>query len=213
MFKRLASVFLLGTLCIAQTGTGRAAVLTYQLNNVNITDRTNDPGLKISTSVFGSALNPFNLDDGQSNTFALFKIWTDETAYNPDDPVHYPFSVTLDFLQPPPGGSSGGTGGQTYASTFLGIVDFGVLEWNSTNPFTVNYGGGSYQVLLTDNADGTPDPYVYYNGGLFGFTPGVDGAATVYATVTQIRHLRSGRCPGACHANLALHGWDLSGRL
>jgi hypothetical protein len=181
MLKRIVTLGLFVTAWCVGSSPARASFQTYTLSNVAITRHTTGNGLLIQTALNQSLPYTFGLDDGQSHTFSLFDIWTNEGSLEPDDLAAKPFGVALTFAAPPPGGATPTIGGQTVGvSVLFGFIQVGQLTWNSTNPSVVTVGDYSYSVALT------PGPTVSFNGGLFGLIRGRNHGATVYATVTQL---------------------------
>jgi hypothetical protein len=167
------------TACIVASGTAQAG-LAYTLSNVAIDAYNGNPpdsGLIIQTQVIPTLpATLFTLSDGQSQTFDLFKIWTNETSLNLDDLAPKNISVTLTFSSP---ASIGTVGGTTEAFTFFGFASQGVVTWNPT-PVVVQAPGVTYSIQLSDAS--------FNNGGWdFGsFKPGERYAGTVEATIRQI---------------------------
>lgn len=150
---------------------GAGSVSLYNPANPN-------SGLGVNWAPVSNAPFSFNLNPGQSTTFDLFYLWTDEGAVNAsDDLAHQPISVNFDFNPPPSSGSvTGHTFGELAGCFFLGCpVQNGTVVWN--NPTVVNFGsGGQYTVSLSDE-DFNWSP-------LFGTLPGQLFGATIEATVT-----------------------------
>jgi len=139
-----------------------------------------DPGLVIATAPnvspafsLGGASFAFELNGvGDSVTFDLFDIWTEEGAWNPDDGVAKPISVTFSFTLPPP--PFGGTAeGSTVGGTIF-LASAGAVTWD--NPTVLNFGAlgdGALGIWLSDEL---------FNGFLgTSFLPGRDHGGTVEA--------------------------------
>lgn len=116
----------------------------------------NDPGLVVAS--LNQAPNPFSFDlnEGESATFNLFKIWTSESAINNDDLLPQPISVDFTFTSPEvmTGSVGGSTSGSTAPDPLFGISGFfqkGVLTWGS--PLQLTFGAlsdGLLEVTLFD---------------------------------------------------------------
>jgi hypothetical protein len=149
-----------------------AAADTFTLQSYTVTAHTSDPGLLISTQ--NIAGNPtFNLNPGQSVTFDLFKIWTNETTVNAgEDTTPYNIDVAYAFNPPP---STGNATGDTFGTrTLFGAVQSGQVVWDPAVP--VNFGStGQYTLTLSNET---------FNWGLFGLNDGQCFGAVVTATLT-----------------------------
>jgi len=73
---------------------------TFTLNGYDITANNSDPGLVVQTRAVQLTPTSWNLNIGESVTFDLFKIWTDETTVNPDDLLAKPISVAFTWTDP-----------------------------------------------------------------------------------------------------------------
>src|SRR5690606_38139932 len=67
-----------------------------------------DAGLVINADP-RSGGGSFDLDVGDSTTFSLFRIWTDESAVNSDDRVPQSINVSFDLTSPVASGVLGGS--------------------------------------------------------------------------------------------------------
>lgn len=155
---------------------GLAGATTFTVGSYNVAPNVTDPGLLINWEGLLSPPYDFNLlNVGDSTTFNLFKIWTNETAVNPDDQVPKAINVTLNFAAPPPpfGGS---IPGETFGGKVLfGLGQFGKVEWDG--PVTFHFGNGTGELLVSLSDE-------VFNGGLLGL--GRCGAI-VEATATYVR--------------------------
>jgi hypothetical protein len=126
-----------------------------------------DPGLVISTTPRAESGRPvsFNLGDGESTSFKLFRIWTRETSVGADDLVPSELSVGFDF-----DGARGDVEGTTLGHRALGI-QWGSVDW--TAPLVLDVGGGLLSVEL-ENAG--------FNRGAFGLSEGERWGSDVKAT-------------------------------
>lgn len=127
-----------------------------------------DPGLVVQTSP-SSGLGSFDLQVGQSTTFKLFDIWTNETSVNFDDTIARTLLATFSLSSPV---SSGSATGSTQGHG--GILQYGTLNW--AGPASLAFGNGGLLTISLSNAT--------FNWGLFGLSPGQKHGATVYATAT-----------------------------
>lgn len=168
---QLAAAALLASTCAIP-----AAMAINFVGDYTIAANSSDPGLVVSTSNSQPSLN-FNLNNvGDSTTFDLFDIWTDETTVNAgEDTVAKPISVTFDFTNPELFG--GNVDGSTVGNRILfGLIQNGKLTWDNDGDATFNFwGGGRLGVHLTD---------VTFNAGLFGLKEGPSHGGTVEATFT-----------------------------
>lgn len=143
-------------------------------------------GLEIQTApdVAGAYAGPtsnsfsFELTSvGDSVTFRLFDIWTNETALNWDDLVARAIEAVFNFTAPPPpfGGS---VDGDTVAGTLL-FASGGLLEWDGSSILTFGaLGDGQLEVSLSDEV---------FNIGLgTTFKPGKKHGASVDVTFTLL---------------------------
>ncbi|MFA7433769.1 MAG: VPLPA-CTERM sorting domain-containing protein [Gemmobacter sp.] len=135
-----------------------------------------DPGLVVQVNPT-SGEGGFNLNVGESTTFDLFAIWTNESAVNPDDLNAQQISVDFTLTQPSSGNATA-TGSTVGAlSGFLGFDQGGELTWN--NPTPLNFGSGNTGELLIELSE------VDFNwGNWWGTSPGKKYGAQVTATVT-----------------------------
>lgn len=151
---------------------GPGSVTLYNPANPNA-------GLGVNWAPVNNAPLTFNLNPGDSQTFDLFYLWTDETAVNVSDDLNPEnISVNFNFNPPPSSGSVNGTtaGVVNFCVPFLGCaLQYGNVHWNQ--PTLVNFGsGGQYTVELSDANFNCCLPY--------GTLPGEKFGATIQATVT-----------------------------
>jgi hypothetical protein len=138
-----------------------------------------DPGLVVEVSPGAAGGSSPDLDVGESFTFDLFRIWTDESSVNKgEDEASRPISVAFDFANPIAGGViSGVTKGER--SGFLGVVQNGRLKWDG--PLVMSFGKGDTGQMTLSLTD------ALFNKGLFGLSDGYKHGATVQATLTYDR--------------------------
>lgn len=165
-----------------------ADTMNYQVSSSSsVSAYTNGSnGLAIETAIAPNILNgleQFTLDDGQSETFNFFKIWSDETTINSDDTVSQDITANLDFDVPAGvvitiGGQTVGTDNTIqFRGHVLGTIGTGAdVTWDNL-PIVVTTLDRVFDVSLSDTE---------FNS-LFGvYVPGELLAGTVKATITQV---------------------------
>lgn len=147
---------------------GAASALTFT-GNYNVSGSAlSDPGLVVEIAPNPGTFS-FDLDSGQSTTFNIFDIWTNEGSVGSDDRVPQGLAVNFNLLTPT---GSGVLGGESVASGL--IRQHGSVDWAS--PVQIALGnGGTLSVALSDAT---------FNWGTFGLTPGQRNGADVFATFT-----------------------------
>ncbi|HET7314191.1 PEP-CTERM sorting domain-containing protein [Salinisphaera sp.] len=145
---------------------------------------SSDPGLVIQTQ--DHSANPFSYDlaVGESVTFGLFDIWTNENSLDTgffscgDDCDRLPISVAFGFLAPDVG--QGSINGQTYGNFtgFLDLAQEGRVSWDG--PLSFGFGPNSDGLLRVSLSDEN------FNKGYFGLDEGRGSGATVNATLTLV---------------------------
>src|SRR5699024_4458817 len=141
------------------------------------------------------------LDEGDSVSAPLFKIWTDETSVNNDDVVSKPISADFSFLLPQifNGSVTGSTiGGRVCVFGLCGLNQ-GEVAWDG--PADIYFGpnnDGHIRITLTDET---------FNWGPIGTLPGEFFGATVEGTMTLIADATAVPAPGG----LAAFGFVLLG--
>ena len=132
-----------------------------------------DPGLVIEVDPV-AGLFSHDLEVGESATFDLFDIWTNEVAVNYDDTIPQTLEVAFNFTDPV---TSGFLDGET--SGFYGVVQYGMVTWD--NPLLFNFGSDDSGILALTLSE------EFFNYGLFGTNAGQQFGATVEATLTYIQ--------------------------
>lgn len=129
------------------------------------------PGLVVNAGpASGSA--SFNLDVGQSVTFDLFDIWTNDTFVSGSDTT--PQSIAVDFSFAQIGASGTVNGTTTGTNAFL--FQYGSVNWQA--PLQLAFGNGGLLSISLSNE--------IFNFGLFGLNAGAANGATVQATATYV---------------------------
>ena len=176
-FKKLTGSLLLAA---AVATTTWAVPTNYVIGSGStvVANQDTNQGLSIETSLAsGLTGTSFVLNDGQSQTFDFFNIWTNETSVNiGEDTQWVNISATLNFSDPLLGASVGGV---TFGGWFfwgLGIADWGEVVWDTPAPI-FSVGDRSFQLTLSDET---------FNAGPWGLSAGETYGATVKATVTQL---------------------------
>ena len=133
-----------------------------------------DPGLVVSLSSASGAVNTSDLAVGQSYSFNLFRIWTDEATVNRgEDDQPQPISVSFAFTDPV---VSGTTVGQTFGErSLLGVIQQGRVVWNG--PLTLSFGQGGTGRMTISLSNGV------FNSGVGGLDEGATDSALVRATL------------------------------
>ncbi len=108
-----------------------------------------EPGLVLNTQEIASTLN-FSLDLGETETIALFKLYTLEGSVNLDDLAPKPITVGFTFTLPEVFGGS--IGGSTVGDYFYGVLDKGVVTWANGGSQTFNFGNGGQLLVDLDDA-------------------------------------------------------------
>ena len=139
------TIALLVSLCVPALANAALISASYQVNLNN-----SDPGLVVDSADLEANPFSFDLNEGDSVTFNLFKIWTPEGAVNDDDLAPQPISVDFNFTSPwlMNGSVSGSTSGDTEV---FGFFQEGVLNWGS--PLQLAFGAlgdGLLEISLFD---------------------------------------------------------------
>ncbi len=152
-----------------------AGAVTFS-GDFSITAQAQDPGLVVQVNPVSGPLD-FDLVEGQSKSFALFDIWTNEGTVNVgEDTVADPISVAFHFDAPPPPFGAPLDGTTDGVSLAWGVVQYGEVSWN--NPLDLTYGtlgDGLLRVALSNET---------FNPGFFGL--GTKGA-TVNVTFELVK--------------------------
>ena len=156
---------------------GIAAAATFT-GSWSVSANTADPGLVVAAWP-GAGSGSLDLDVGESATFDLFHIWTDEADVGYDDLAPKPIAVDFSFADPTAWGApvAGSIGGSTSGDKSLfGLIQKGKLTWDG--PLTLAFGQGGTGKLTFALSD------AIFNTGLFGLKEGWKHGATVQATVS-----------------------------
>lgn len=150
MLNRVSLALVFGVFLAASPA--QAALFTIDSYSVTVNDQ--DPGLVLWQSPLPADLE-FNLENvGDTHETKLFRLGTNEGAYNSDDATTLP--ITVDFTFSTPGlGFNGVAQGLTGAFEILWILEFASLEWD--NPYVFDFGNtGKLGVSLTSGLFGLP---------------------------------------------------------
>jgi hypothetical protein len=127
-----------------------------------------DPGLVVKTYPNNGSLN-FNLDDGESKSMKLFRIWTDESSVGSDDKIPNDLAVNFSL-----NGANGPVGGSVEGHTaWYGLLN---AQWGSLDfggPIDLDVGTGILSIALKGLDD--------FNKGLYGLKEGKKHGGDVYA--------------------------------
>ena len=168
VWKYLASAALAAMLTLP----GAAHALSFS-GNWNIdTINDSDPGLVVKTSASSGSFTTGDLAVGDSYTFSLFKIWTDETDVGNDDRASSPIKVGFGFSDPV---TAGAASGSTTGVNAL-LTQWGAVSWDG--PITLAFGKGDTGRLTLALSD------AIFNKGLFGLNEGYKYGANISATLT-----------------------------
>lgn len=112
-------------------------------------------GLVINTTnIMAQSFNVGNLAVGQSASFDLFEIYTNEAILNADDLLEGEIEFTLQLSQPLPNSSPSTIGGITFG-VLTGFFNAGVLSWENGGIFDIAYGPNSDGIIRVDLNDAT----------------------------------------------------------
>lgn len=154
-------------------GIGASASLAATFNGIFSLSGSSfaEPGLVVQTSTTSGAFS-FDLDTaGQSTSFNLFDIWTNENRANGNNTRTSTLAAGFTFASLGAGGTvTGATAGHG------GVIQYASLAWGQ--PLTLNFGNGGVLSIALKNAD-----FAY---GLFGLGRGQANGATIQATATLV---------------------------
>ena len=130
---------------------GSASALQFTLDSYNVTLNNHDPGLVLYWNPILTMPASFDLEVGESMTFDLFQLGTNESWSNPDDKVEQNIRVAFDFSSPDVDRTATG---QTVGDTFW-FLSWGEVEWN--NPVQFSFGSaGLFTIDLENDTFRTP---------------------------------------------------------
>lgn len=160
--------YLVAIAALALAVPGMASALTFTGNYTVSGSALSDPGLVVEVAPNPGTFS-FSLDSGQSTTFNIFDIWTNEGSVGSDDRVPQGLAVNFSLLTPT---GAGTLGGESVAS---GLVrQYGQVDWSGPLSIALS-DGGTLSVALSDAT---------FNWGTFGLNPGQRNGADVFATFT-----------------------------
>lgn len=152
-----------------------AAAVTFNGSYSLSGDAFSDPGLVVSAAPMSGPFS-FDLDVGESTTFDLFSIWTDEGWVNSDDQVPQSILSSFLFTSPAMGGDlPGNTNG---SNVFAGFYQDGHLLWS--NPLVLNFGSGNSGQITISLSDEVFNENYWWHG----LHSGPKNGATVQMTVS-----------------------------
>ena len=195
---RRIALAVLGMTMLLVPGHAQAVIIvgTYSVDANNV-----DPGLVIQTHDLAPSPFTWDLSAGETISFDLLDIWTNEKQVNWDDEVAHPVTVSFAFTAPPPPFGGAVEGETEGASMLYGILQWGSVTWNG--PLNLNFGvngDGALSISLSNE---------WFNFGFFGLTEGEGYGATVVADVTLISEPDTYVVPQP--ATLSLMGMGLLG--
>ena len=139
------------TLVLGLVGSASAVLFTLDSYTVNFCDE--DPGLVLYVNDILPEPAVADLTVGNSYTFNLFEVGTDEQYVNSDDRDNQDISVDFSFSEPD--NMNELITGTSDGHWRLLRDDTGSVDWN--NPATFTYGnGGLFTMSLSDVTFGTP---------------------------------------------------------
>jgi hypothetical protein len=125
---------------------GAASAATFSGSWEVAGDALKDPGLVVAASPAGGDSFSFELGDGQSTSFSLFRLWTPEGSVGADDLAPRGLGVRFALS----GGPSGTLTGSAQGHRLLGL-QWGSVDWDA--PLALTLGdGGILSVGLDDGA-------------------------------------------------------------
>ncbi|SMC96956.1 VPLPA-CTERM sorting domain-containing protein [Primorskyibacter flagellatus] len=137
-------------------------------------DAFSDPGLVVNADPM-SHTGSFDLDVGDSITFDLFDIWTDENSVGSDDTVAQSIIADFNFTSPVVSGTLGGS--SIGNRSFTGFYQSGSVSWGG--PVSLAFGnGGQLDLELSDAT--------FNRGNWWSTTPGDENGATIRLTATYV---------------------------
>jgi len=126
-----------------------ASALIFTLDSYNVTLNQTDPGLVLYWNPILSTPTSGDFNVGDSTTFNLFRIGTNESSVGLDDLLRKDISVSFDFSAPP---SLDSVTGETFGRI---ITDRGVVKWDDVTVF--HFGTtGLFTIGLSDVSFATP---------------------------------------------------------
>lgn len=146
-------------------GVASAAPMQFTLDSYYVTLNTTDPGLVLYWNPIQTTPVSGWYNQGDSVTFPLFQIGTEEGTVNwEDDRASKPISVSFNFSSPP-GITLDNVNGFTRG---LWLVQTGMVIWDGPAVFAFG-NGGEFRISLENDSFGTP------------------GSATIDATFTYVK--------------------------
>jgi len=173
-------------------GTAAHATL-FTLESYSVDQRDVDPGLVLYVNDILTTPAYGNIAVGESATFALFELGTNECCINLFEDTNW-YDIFVDFTCSSPDNVVGTASGRTRGRL---VFDDGVVRWD--DPVIFSYGdGGQFSIGLIDAAFGTP-----------GSTPVYARLQNIAAPIASIPEPGSVSLFGAA---LILLGWRMRSR-
>ena len=169
----IAKILKSAALAVVIGGAGAPAALAATFNGVFSLSGSSfsEPGLVVATSTQSGSVG-FQLNTaGQSTTFDLFDIWTDENRANGNNTRTSSLVAAFTFAGI---GASGSASGSTTGHG--GATNYASLVWGA--PLLLNFGNGGVLSIMLGNAN--------FSYGLGGFGQGQANGATIQATATLV---------------------------
>lgn len=172
--KLLAAMAAAGGLALAAS---QAQATTFT-GSWNLEYVNSDPGLALQIQTLNPTFD-FTLSPGNEvKTISLFKIYTNETAINPDDLADGDIKLTFNFSAPTPNSVDPITGTTNgYMEGLFGRIQGGKLTWNNGGVTQLHFGNG-LTGLMTISVNGGE----FNEGGLWGTDEGLSEALKVKGT-------------------------------
>ena len=141
-------------------------------------------GLVINTS--NEMVQPFdvgNLEEGESVSFDLFSIYTNESNVGLDDLIPGDIEFMLELSAPNPNSGMAGLNGMTFGLAGL-FTGSGVLTWENSGIFQIFYGVNNDGIITVDLNDATFNECSGFSCGIGGLNAGAAFGDIVDITFT-----------------------------
>ncbi len=148
---RIGKILLLVTIVLLFISSA-AFAFEFTLDSYTVNLRDMDPGLVLYSENILSTPASHNFEVGESLTFDLFKIGTQESSINIDDLFSYDITVDFNFSTPQVMRS---VTGESYGRWRLFSDDIGRVNWDGIVEFAFG-STGLFTIELSDACFGTP---------------------------------------------------------